>query len=89
MLKDVRAETEQQIYMQLQTKIDEFLSLATYDWLLAESDGTASPYLVDLIYFLNRWVAGVEMDGGGHWVVDFRFNVRWCLWTGLVCLHFK
>ena len=54
MFKDVRAETEQQIYMQLQTKIDEFLSLATYDWLLAESDGTASPYLVDLIYFLNR-----------------------------------
>ncbi|XP_043232074.1 exocyst complex component 6B-like [Amphibalanus amphitrite] len=53
MFKDVRAETEQQIYMQLQTKIDEFLSLAAYDWLLAESDGTASPYLVDLIYFLN------------------------------------
>ncbi|XP_037075604.1 LOW QUALITY PROTEIN: exocyst complex component 6B-like [Pollicipes pollicipes] len=53
MFKDVRAETEQQIYMQLQTKIDEFLGLAAYDWLLAESDGTASAYLVDLIYFLN------------------------------------
>ncbi|XP_037089279.1 exocyst complex component 6B-like isoform X2 [Pollicipes pollicipes] len=53
MFKDIRAETEQQIYMQLQAKIDEFLELAAYDWLLPEPEGTASAYLVDLIYFLN------------------------------------
>ncbi|XP_043207003.1 exocyst complex component 6B-like [Amphibalanus amphitrite] len=53
MFKDIRAETEQQIYRQLQAKIDEFLELAAYDWLLPEPSGTASPFLVDLISFLE------------------------------------
>ena len=53
MFKDIRAETEQQIYRQLQAKIDEFLELAAYDWLLPEPSGTASPFLVDLVSFLT------------------------------------
>lgn len=53
MFKDTRADAEAQIYKQLNKKIDEFLELATYDWLLAESNGTASPYVSDLIAFLK------------------------------------
>jgi len=57
MFTDVRSETEQEIYRQLQYKLDEFLSLATYDWLLAEPDGTASAFLSDLVYFLSSTFA--------------------------------
>jgi len=53
MFKDARADAEAQIYKQLNKKIDEFLELATYDWLLAESNGMASPYVSDLIAFLK------------------------------------
>ncbi|KAK7919507.1 hypothetical protein WMY93_010791 [Mugilogobius chulae] len=34
-------------------KIDEFIQLADYDWGMAESDGRASGYLMDLINFLR------------------------------------
>lgn len=51
MFKDARAEP--QIYSQLNHKIDEFLELAHYDWLLAEPKGTASAYVTDLIAFLK------------------------------------
>lgn len=57
MFKDARADAESQIYLQLNHKIDEFLELASYDWLLAESNGTASPYVSDLIAFLKATFA--------------------------------
>lgn len=57
MFKDARSDAESQIYLQLNHKIDEFLELATYDWLLAESNGTASPYVSDLIAFLKATFA--------------------------------
>lgn len=53
MFKDARSDAESQIYLQLNHKIDEFLELATYDWLLAESNGMASAYVSDLIAFLK------------------------------------
>lgn len=53
MFKDARADAEAQIYKQLNKKIDEFMELATYDWLLTESNGMASPYVSDLIAFLK------------------------------------
>ena len=57
MFKDARSDAESQIYLQLNHKIDEFLELATYDWLLAESNGTASAYVSDLIAFLKATFA--------------------------------
>ncbi|KAK3587474.1 hypothetical protein CHS0354_003611 [Potamilus streckersoni] len=53
MFKDARSEAEDHIYKQLNQKIDEFLELANYDWLLLESKGRASGYLMDLVAFLQ------------------------------------
>ncbi|XP_064631540.1 exocyst complex component 6B-like isoform X2 [Lineus longissimus] len=53
MFKDSRSEAEAQIYRALNTKIDEFLDLATYDWTLQESKGHASGYVMDLLAFLE------------------------------------
>ncbi|XP_064604031.1 exocyst complex component 6B-like [Liolophura sinensis] len=53
MFKDAKNEAEEQIYKQLNNKIDEFLELASYDWLLVDPKGHASGYLMDLIAFLQ------------------------------------
>lgn len=44
---------EGEIYTKLNQKIDEFIQLADYEWGMAESDGRASGYLMDLINFLR------------------------------------
>nr|CAG4650760.1 EOG090X01NK [Simocephalus serrulatus]SVE94087.1 EOG090X01NK [Simocephalus serrulatus] len=51
--RDVRDDAEQQIYEALKRKMDEFMELANYDWLLNEPSGQASSYLMDLIAFLQ------------------------------------
>ncbi|XP_053203793.1 exocyst complex component 6B-like [Panonychus citri] len=53
MFKDARSDAESQIYFLLNKKIDEFLDIADYDWLLVESSGVASSYITDLIKFLT------------------------------------
>ncbi|KAG1678663.1 Exocyst complex component 6B [Nymphon striatum] len=53
MFKDARADAEAQIYQALNKKIDEFLELATYDWMVSDSRGHASSYMMDLIAFLQ------------------------------------
>lgn len=55
MFKDARSDAEAQIYKQLNKRIDEFLDLATYDWLSpGPSVGQASPYISDLMAFLEN-----------------------------------
>nr|XP_023686649.1 exocyst complex component 6 isoform X3 [Paramormyrops kingsleyae] len=51
--KDARHSAEGEIYTKLNQKIDEFIQLADYEWSMAESDGRASGYLMDLINFLR------------------------------------
>lgn len=51
--QDARHAAEEEIYTKLNQKIDEFIQLADYDWNMAESDGRASGYLMDLINFLR------------------------------------
>ena len=51
--QDARHATKGEIYTKLNQKIDEFVQLADYDWTMAESDGRASGYLMDLINFLR------------------------------------
>ncbi|XP_061491516.1 exocyst complex component 6 isoform X7 [Rhineura floridana] len=51
--KDARHAAEGEIYTKLNQKIDEFIQLADYDWTMAEPDGRASGYLMDLINFLR------------------------------------
>uniref|UniRef100_A0A8C7Z546 Exocyst complex component n=1 Tax=Oryzias sinensis TaxID=183150 RepID=A0A8C7Z546_9TELE len=54
--KDARHAAEAEIYTNLNTKIDQFLQLADYDWMASPPAGgtlSASDYLIDLIAFLN------------------------------------
>lgn len=53
MFKDARADAESQIYRKLNDQIDEFLSLADYDWTLTEANGQASSFISDLIAWLK------------------------------------
>ncbi|XP_027200998.2 exocyst complex component Sec15 isoform X2 [Dermatophagoides pteronyssinus] len=53
MFKDSRSEAESQIYIQLNNKIEEFFSLATYNYMLSDSPGKASSYILDLMAFLK------------------------------------
>lgn len=53
MFKDARSEAESQIYKQLNTKIDDFFELSNYDYLLSDSPGKASSYILDLMAFLK------------------------------------
>ncbi|KAJ6222800.1 hypothetical protein RDWZM_001345 [Blomia tropicalis] len=53
MFKDARSEAESQIYIQLNNKIDEFFGLARYDYMLSDSPGKASSYILDLMAFLK------------------------------------
>ncbi|XP_067299607.1 exocyst complex component 6B isoform X2 [Pseudorasbora parva] len=50
--KDARHAAEEEIYTNLNQKIDQFLQLADYDWTAAQGGGQASDYLSDLIAFL-------------------------------------
>lgn len=51
--RDVRDDAEQQIYEALKHKMDEFMELANYDWMLSEPSGQASSFLMDVIAFLH------------------------------------
>ncbi|XP_058049835.1 exocyst complex component 6B isoform X5 [Ahaetulla prasina] len=55
--KDSRHAAEEEIYTNLNQKIDQFLQLADYDWMAAEAPPKASDYLVDLIAFLRSTFA--------------------------------
>ncbi|XP_040191482.1 exocyst complex component 6B isoform X1 [Rana temporaria] len=55
--KDARQAAEEEIYTNLNQKIDQFLQLADYDWMAVESNDRASDYLVDLVAFLNSTFA--------------------------------
>ncbi|XP_060538302.1 exocyst complex component 6B isoform X5 [Pantherophis guttatus] len=55
--KDGRHAAEEEIYTNLNQKIDQFLQLADYDWMAAEAPPKASDYLVDLIAFLRSTFA--------------------------------
>ncbi|KAM3937193.1 exocyst complex component 6B isoform 2-T2 [Leptodactylus fuscus] len=55
--KDARQAAEEEIYTNLNQKIDQFLQLADYDWMAAESAEQASDYLMDLVAFLNSTFA--------------------------------
>lgn len=51
-IQDARHAAEEEIYTNLNQKIDQFLQLADYDWTAAQGGGQASDYLSDLIAFL-------------------------------------
>uniref|UniRef100_A0A8C0KHA9 Exocyst complex component n=1 Tax=Canis lupus dingo TaxID=286419 RepID=A0A8C0KHA9_CANLU len=55
--KDARHAAEEEIYTNLNQKIDQFLQLADYDWMTGDLGNKASDYLIDLIAFLRSTFA--------------------------------
>lgn len=53
MFRVARDDAERQICDKLKCKLDEFLELENYDWLLVEPKGHASSFITDLIAFLQ------------------------------------
>ncbi|GFG33686.1 hypothetical protein Cfor_02431 [Coptotermes formosanus] len=53
MFRVARDDAEHQICEKLKYKLDEFLELENYDWLLVEPKGHASSFITDLIAFLQ------------------------------------
>jgi hypothetical protein len=60
--KDIRVEAEEEIHSKLLSKMDEFIELAHYDWVMSEPKGQASPWLSDLLAFLSRCVSYVAFS---------------------------
>lgn len=48
-----RDDAERQICEKLKNKLDDFLELENYDWVLVEPQGHASSFITDLIAFLR------------------------------------
>ncbi|XP_014744981.1 PREDICTED: exocyst complex component 6B-like [Sturnus vulgaris] len=55
--KDARHAAEEEIYTNLNQKIDQFVQLADYDWTAPEAGPRASDFLLDLIAFLRSTFA--------------------------------
>ncbi|XP_017489882.1 PREDICTED: exocyst complex component 6B-like [Rhagoletis zephyria] len=53
MFQGARSEAEAQIYTLMHFKIDEFFGIANYNYLLTDSPGKASSYILDLMAFLT------------------------------------
>jgi hypothetical protein len=53
MFRVARDDAEHQICDKLKRKLNEFLELENYDWLLVEPKGHASSFITDLIAFLQ------------------------------------
>lgn len=53
MFQVAREDAISQICEKLNKKLDEFLELESYDWLLVEPQGHASAHISDLIAFLR------------------------------------
>lgn len=53
MFRVAREDAVKQICEKLKQKLNEFLELESYDWLLIEPQGQASAFISDLIEYLN------------------------------------
>ncbi|CAB1345646.1 unnamed protein product, partial [Coregonus sp. 'balchen'] len=60
--KDARHAAEEEIYTNLNAKIDQFIQLADYDWTAAQGGGAPSDYLSDLIAFLCSTFSGSAIE---------------------------
>lgn len=53
MFRVAREDAVRQICEKLRQKLNEFIELQSYDWLLVESQGHASSFIQDIIAFLH------------------------------------
>ncbi|XP_045516226.1 exocyst complex component 6 [Pieris brassicae] len=60
MFQTARDDAEKQICENLQHKVDEFLDLENYDWLLVEPSGQASSFVTDMLGYLTGVLTSLE-----------------------------
>ncbi|CAH0397757.1 unnamed protein product [Chilo suppressalis] len=60
MFQAARDDAEQQICDKLEKKVDEFLDLENYDWLLVEPTGQASSFVADMLSYLSGVLTSLE-----------------------------
>ncbi|CAG4937135.1 unnamed protein product [Parnassius apollo] len=60
MFQSARDDAEQQICNNLEKKVDEFLDLENYDWLLVEPTGQASAFVTDMLSYLSGVLTSLE-----------------------------
>ncbi|GBP68310.1 Exocyst complex component 6 [Eumeta japonica] len=60
MFQTARDDAEQQICEKLEKKVDEFLDLENYDWLLVEPTGQASAFVTDMLSYLSGVLTSLE-----------------------------
>lgn len=60
MFQAARDDAEQQICEKLEKKVDEFLDLENYDWLLVEPTGQASSFVTDMLSYLSGVLTSLE-----------------------------
>ncbi|KAJ0177394.1 hypothetical protein K1T71_007403 [Dendrolimus kikuchii] len=60
MFQAARDDAEQQICDNLEKKVDEFLDLENYDWLLVEPTGQASSFVTDMLSYLSGVLTSLE-----------------------------
>ncbi|XP_013172247.1 PREDICTED: exocyst complex component 6 [Papilio xuthus] len=60
MFQAARDDAEQQICNNLEKKVDEFLDLENYDWLLVEPTGQASSFVTDMLSYLSGVLTSLE-----------------------------
>ncbi|XP_053607699.1 exocyst complex component 6 [Plodia interpunctella] len=60
MFQVARDDAEQQICGNLEKKVDEFLDLENYDWLLVEPTGQASAFVTDMLSYLKGVLTSLE-----------------------------
>ncbi|XP_032523601.2 exocyst complex component 6 [Danaus plexippus] len=60
MFQAARDDAEKQICEKLEKKVDEFLDLENYDWLLVEPSGQASSFVTDMLSYLSGVLTSLE-----------------------------
>ncbi|XP_026324900.1 exocyst complex component 6 [Hyposmocoma kahamanoa] len=60
MFQSARDDAEKQICDNLEKKVDEFLDLENYDWLLVEPTGQASSFVTDMLSYLSGVLSSLE-----------------------------
>ncbi|XP_063534253.1 exocyst complex component 6 [Cydia strobilella] len=60
MFQAARDDAEKQICDNLEKKVDEFLDLENYDWLLVEATGQGSAFVTDMLSYLSGVLTSLE-----------------------------
>ena len=60
--RDIRSHAEKKLHVILKSKVDEFFSLAEYDWQLKSSSGKPSQFILEMFSFLNVTIHNIPLQ---------------------------